>query len=469
MLSSLVKDNLVNDQENREKIQKDLNKIYELLTNEKSKKDEALNLLDELIYEKINLEEIPQSLNLQGCLIMTFSKFWMIIILTSLNQIKLKNDKIKKLIELTNISFYQDLNERNEYKSFFEDLCEELISDKIAFDAINLNNHLKNKLKNENDHLEIKKHYIYLLNKPYCFQNEFNSENKFDEKNKNEDENNKNETINTIKEISKKINKKKKDNINNKTKENNNTSEEEIESKKTNIESVNDEVEFNKSKTNKYSKKINEENKSSSLEKRNKIKKKKPKKIYKFTGSGISIVNKKNLNVSEDSKLNLSKITINKNEKKKKEKKRRSLTQPKNKKKNQKSKAIKTLKKNNKKPSKKSSKKTNDNDESLDISNIRKSLKDKKLSLSNELDDSFLKELYEDNIKKSTTKNKKKNKGKKKLNIEDEYGEYDDNDDLNYDLSNSIDYGNYIDIDSDQMKKLLDHSFSDDFNYSKEI
>ena len=201
MLSSLVKDNLVNDQENREKIQKDLNKIYELLTNEKSKKDEALNLLDELIYEKINLEEIPQSLNLQGCLIMTFSKFWMIIILTSLNQIKLKNDKIKKLIELTNISFYQDLNERNEYKSFFEDLCEELISDKIAFDAINLNNHLKNKLKNENDHLEIKKHYIYLLNKPYCFQNEFNSENKFDEKNKNEDENNKNETINTIKEI----------------------------------------------------------------------------------------------------------------------------------------------------------------------------------------------------------------------------------------------------------------------------
>ena len=467
MLSSLVKDNLLDNQKNREKIQKVLNKIYELLTNKKSKKDEALNLLDDLIYEKINLEEIPQSLNLQGCLIMTFSKFWMIIILSSLNQMKFKDDKIKKLIELVNISFYQDLNERNEYKSFFEDLCEELISDKIAFDAINLNNHLKNKLKNQNDHLEIKKHYIYLLNKPYCFQNEFNSEKKFDEKNKNEDENNKNETINTIKEISKKINKKKKDN--NKSKENNNSSEEEIESKKTNIESVNDEIEFNKSKKNKYSKKTNEENKSGSLEKRNKIKKKKPKKIYKFTGSGISIINKKNLNVSEDSKLNLSKISINKNEKKKKEKKRRSLTQPKNKKKNQKSKAIKTLKKNNKKSTKKSSKKTNDGDESLDISNIRKSLKDKKLSLSNELDDSFLKELYEDNVKKSTTKIKKKNKGKKKLNIEDEYGEYDDNDDLNYDLSNSIDYGNYIDIDSDQMKKLLNHSFSDDFNSSKEI
>ncbi len=471
MLSSLIKDNLLDDQENREKIQKDLNKIYELLTNKKSKKDEALNLLDDLLYEKIYLEEIPQSLNLQGCLIMTFSKFWMIIILISLNQMKFRNDKIKKLIELVNISFYQDLNERNEYKSFFEDLCEELISDKIAFDAINLNNHLKKKLKNKNDHLEIKKHYIYLLNKPYCFQNEFNSENRFDEKNKNEDEdeNNKNETINTIKAISKKMTKKKKDNINNKAKENNNSSEEEIESKKTNIESVNDEIEFNKSKTNKYSKKTNEENKSGSLEKRNKIKKKKPKKIYRFTGSGISLVNKKNLNVSEDSKLNLSKISINKNKKKKNEKKRRSLTQPKNKKKNQKSKGIKTLKKNNKKESKKSSKKTNDGDESLDISNIRKSLKDKKLSLSNELDDSFLKELYEDNVKKSTTKNKKKNKGKKKLNIEDEYGEYDDNDDFNYDVSNSIDYGKYIDIDSDQMKKLLNHSFSDDFNSSKEI
>ena len=86
----------------------------------------------------------------------------------------------------------------------------------------------------------------------------------------------------------------------------------------------------------------------------------------------------------------------------------------------QKSKGIKTLKKNNKKPSKKSSKKTNDNDESLDISNIRKSLKDKKLSLSNELDDSFLKELYEDNIKKSTTKNKKKNKGKKENDLKED-------------------------------------------------
>ena len=93
MLSSLVKDNLLDDQENREKIQKVLNKIYELLTNKKSKKDEALNLLDDLIYEKINLEEIPQSLNLQGCLIMTFSKFWMIIILSSLNQMKFKGTK----------------------------------------------------------------------------------------------------------------------------------------------------------------------------------------------------------------------------------------------------------------------------------------------------------------------------------------------------------------------------------------
>ena len=55
------------------------------------------------------------------------------------------------------------------------------------------------------------------------------------------------------------------------------------------------------------------------------------------------------------------------------------------------------------------------------------------------------------------------------MNIEDEYGEYDDNDDFNYDVSNSIDYGQFIDIDSDQMKKLLNHSFSDDFNSSKEI
>ena len=174
MLNSIIKKNINLEKEKTEKIQKELNEIYKLLTSSQSKEKRALELLDKLLYKKVILNDIPQSLNIEGCMIMTFSKFWMIIILTSLNQIKLKNDKIKKLIELTNISFYQDLNERNEYKSFFEDLCEELISDKIAFDAINLNNHLKNKLKNQNDHLEIKKHYIYLLNKPYCFQNEFN-------------------------------------------------------------------------------------------------------------------------------------------------------------------------------------------------------------------------------------------------------------------------------------------------------
>ena len=103
MLSSIIKENLNFQNENINKIQKTLNQIYEMLKSKKEK--EAIKIFNNFISQKIKLNDIPLSLNLEGSLIMTFSKFWMIIILTSLSQLKNTNDKIKNLINLVNISF----------------------------------------------------------------------------------------------------------------------------------------------------------------------------------------------------------------------------------------------------------------------------------------------------------------------------------------------------------------------------
>ena len=146
MFSTIFKNNFKYQNEKVNKIQKELDKIYNILIKEKSKEKEALTLLDELIYDKIKLRDIPQSLTLDGSFILTFSKFWMIIILTTLPQIEELYDKVNKFIELINISFFQDLNEKNEYRKFFEDLCEEFFTDDDAINAINQNKNLKKKL-----------------------------------------------------------------------------------------------------------------------------------------------------------------------------------------------------------------------------------------------------------------------------------------------------------------------------------
>lgn len=234
MFSEIFKHNFKYQKEKVQKVQKELNKIYEILINDKSKEKEALSLLDDLIYKKIKLSNIPQSLNLDGSFILTFSKFWMIIILTTLPQIKKLYDKVNKFIELINISLYHELNEKNEYRKFFEDKCEELFSDNNAIKAINRNNELKKKLNKKSAHFEIKNHYIYLLNKPFSFENKFSEENKISEmketKNKeNKDKNKREETIYSFNDITKE----EKENVNDNNSQNeNNARTEESEDEK---------------------------------------------------------------------------------------------------------------------------------------------------------------------------------------------------------------------------------------------
>ncbi len=271
MLSSIIEKNLNFQKEEYKKIQKNLNQIYEMLTSKKEK--EATEIFTNFINKKINIEDIPQSLNLDGSLIMTFSKFWIIIILISLSQLKTKNDKIKTLINLVNISFYNDLNEKKEYKEFYDNLCEEYINDKIAFNAINLNPYLENKLNNINDHLEIKKHYIYLLNKPHCFENNFDFKNKLklNENINNEkiEDEKKLETVNSLKKLSKKLinqkdkQKRQKKNIINDTTDE--ESETDIETKKSRANIKNKNKNKNKMNNIKISKKyiIDDENETS--------------------------------------------------------------------------------------------------------------------------------------------------------------------------------------------------------------
>ena len=372
MFSTIFKKNFKSQNEKAKIIQAELNKIYEILLKDKSKEKEALLLLDELICGKIKLSDIPQSLNLEGSFILTFSKFWMIIIITTLQQIENLYDKVDKFIELINISLFQNLNEKNEYRKFFEDLCEEFFTDSNAINAINKNEILKKKLNKNNTHFEIKNHYVYLLNKPFSFENNFREENKLNETKevKNEENKDKNkikETINSFNHITKEENK----NIN----DNNSQIE------KSETSSQNEESEDEKEKT------IKKENK-----KYNKLK---AKKIKKKNNKLKTIPNKK----------------VNKANKKRKNK---STSLPKN--------------------------------------NMKK---DKKLSLSEEMTDSFLKELR--NMKKKQNKDTNNNSNEE---IE--------NEDSSLFNSNSFNYENFVDFDSNQINDL-EFCSSNDLEDSTEI
>ena len=294
MFSTIFKKNFKSQNEKAKIIQAELNKIYEILLKDKSKEKEALSLLDELICEKIKLSDIPQSLNSEGSFILTFSKFWMIIIITTLQQIENLYDKVDKFIELINISLFQNLNEKNEYRKFFEDLCEEFFTDSNAINAINKNEILKKKLNKNNSHFEIKNHYVYLLNKPFSFENNFREENKLNETKevKNEENKDKNkikETINSFNHITKEENK----NIN----DNNSQIE------KSETSSQNEESEDNKEKT------IKKENK--------KFNKLKAKKIKKKNIKHKTIPNKKVNNDNKKRKKKNKSISLPKNNKKK--------------------------------------------------------------------------------------------------------------------------------------------------------
>ena len=467
MLSSIIKENLNFQNENINKIQKTLNQIYEMLKSKKEK--EAIKIFNNFISQKIKLNDIPLSLNLEGSLIMTFSKFWMIIILTSLSQLKNTNDKIKNLINLVNISFNYDLNERKEYKDFYDNLCEEYIKDKIAFNAINLNPYLENKLNQINDHLEIKKNYIYLLNKPHSFDNNFNYEIKLKSKEKidnqeNEDDDKKVETINSLKKISKKLTNKRKENQRKNKKKLSDSIDDENETdigtkkssfinKKT--KNKNDKIKLSKKFIDDESDNSENENSSSDDEYLSLIHYKKRKNKRKGKKSIINLKNnnKKNILLKNYQKKN-EKVKLSKNNKRRsKTNPKKSLTIPK-----------KKLNKYNK-----VLKKKNDSNSSI-INNDNKSddendlEKEKNLGVS-EIDESLIKELYDNYQNKNNKKNKKKRISKS---FNDDDNDEDDEDDENISFSSigksEIDYGKYIDIDSDKIDSLLCFS---DFNNSK--
>ena len=467
MLSSIIKENLNFQNENINKIQKTLNQIYEMLKSKKEK--EAIKIFNNFISQKIKLNDIPLSLNLEGSLIMTFSKFWMIIILTSLSQLNNTNDKIKNLINLVNISFNYDLNERKEYKDFYDNLCEEYIKDKIAFNAINLNPYLENKLNQINDHLEIKKNYIYLLNKPHSFDNNFNYEIKLKSKEKidnqeNEDDDKKVETINSLKKISKKLTNKRKENQRKNKKKLSDSIDDENETdigtkkssfinKKT--KNKNDKIKLSKKFIDDESDNSENENSSSDDDYLSLIHYKKRKNKRKGKKSIINLKNnnKKNILLKNYQKKN-EKVKLSKNNKRRsKTNPKKSLTIPK-----------KKLNKYNK-----VLKKKNDSNSSI-INNDNKSddendlEKEKNVGIS-EIDESLIKELYDNYQNKNNKKNKKKRISKS---FNDDDNDDNDEDDENISFSSigksEIDYGKYIDIDSDKIDSLLCFS---DFNNSK--
>ena len=464
MFSSIIKENLNSQKDEVNNIQKTLNQIYEMLTSKKEK--EGIKIFENFIEDKIKLKNIPQSLNSTGTLIMTFSKFWMIMILISLSQLKNKDEKIKNLIYLVNISLYYDLNEKEEYKDFYDNLCGKYIDDKIALKSINLNPYLENKLNNINDHLEIKKHYMYLLNKPHYFEKYFDFESKL--KSKEHRDNVKIEdkkileTVNSVKKLSKKFLDKRKYNEKGKNKIELNESQDEesdtdIETKKSSKNYMNQNKKIKKNKINEKripkqyivddesedSDKNTSKSYNNKLGLENKNKKRKYKRKVNRSLSNLNTnIKRKFIEEKKNSKKQQI-LNVNKNNKRR----IRSFTQ-----KDYKLNKIKK-KKLKKKESPYSSIIKNDNH-----SKDKKDFEKETNEILNDINESFIKDLYNNN---------NSNKSSSKIKMKKNNMSFDDYDENSSFSSFDIDYGKFVDIDSDKIESLLNCSDLNNSYFSK--
>lgn len=146
---------------------KKLNIIYkELLKNNQNKN--AINQFDRLIKSKIDWHGLlPCSKSYEGESLLTLSKTWMIIILIKITKGKIQQEQFLTLI---NSSLTHELDEYEEFKTFFEEQCEVLFSDEEAIKRINLNPQTPKEIDNSISHDELRSYYIYLLYRPKYFQ-----------------------------------------------------------------------------------------------------------------------------------------------------------------------------------------------------------------------------------------------------------------------------------------------------------
>ena len=142
-------------------IENNIEPIYKILL-QKPQDKQSINSFNKIIKNSIDIKKalLPISKSLEGDVLLTSSKIWMIIILIKISQ---SNKKQNDFLNLVNSSLTHLLNDYVEYRKFFEDQCEILFDDKLAISQINANPKFQATLRKNANHEDVKKNYIYLL------------------------------------------------------------------------------------------------------------------------------------------------------------------------------------------------------------------------------------------------------------------------------------------------------------------
>ena len=149
-------------------IENKIGTIYKKLLH-KPGDNSSINSFNKIIKNFIDINKtlLPISKSLEGDILLTSSKIWMIIILIKISQ---SNQKQIDFLTLVDTSLTHLLNEYVEYKQFFIEQCEILFDDKLAISKINGNPKFQGILKINEDHENVKNNFIYLLSQVKKFK-----------------------------------------------------------------------------------------------------------------------------------------------------------------------------------------------------------------------------------------------------------------------------------------------------------
>ena len=184
-------------------IETSLSSLYSNI-DDKIKEQKLLSDLQKMIANYINIDDkYPKSLNEIGSIILTYPKFWILLISSSLLKFSTKYEIQKCFFDLINNSTLYNIQGRGLLKNFYMEKCKELFDDDLAIKIINSNPKKLNKLDKKVNKKIIEENYIYFLSNPFYFdsniaQFEIKLKNKLYSNNEEDEYNEKNQNLKRI-------------------------------------------------------------------------------------------------------------------------------------------------------------------------------------------------------------------------------------------------------------------------------
>lgn len=150
-------------------VETSLSSLYSNI-DDKIKEQKLLSDLKKMIANYINIDDkYPKSFNEIGSIILTYPKFWILLISSSLLKFSTKYEIQKCFFDLINNSTLYNIQGRGLLKNFYMEKCKELFEDDLAIKIINSNPKKLNKLDKKVNKKIIEENYIYFLSNPFYF------------------------------------------------------------------------------------------------------------------------------------------------------------------------------------------------------------------------------------------------------------------------------------------------------------